>query len=145
MPVSVGLFCPYNGLFCPYNGLFCPYNRYRMKLFHNSGMPVSVGHFSVYSRSPFHKYLVSFDILVFLSRTAYRGCGCSCFICSRFILKIFVFFCIPQPHGMSRLRVLMRTLCLRRGKDLIKNTLPKRTIQVHKVALQGRNSQKCST
>ena len=46
---------------------------------------------------------------------------------------------------MSRLRVLMRTLCLRRGKDLIKNTLPKRTIQVHKVALRGRNSQKCST
>jgi hypothetical protein len=69
---------------------------------------------------------------------------------TRSLLPIYyiIFFCIPQPHGMSRLRVLMRTLCLRRGKDLIKNTLPKRTIQVHKVALQGRNSQKfekCST
>ena len=42
-----------------------------------------------------------------------------------------------QPQGMARLRVLMRTLCLRRGKDILKSSLPARTIQVHRVALEG--------
>ena len=44
-------------------------------------------------------------------------------------------FCCCQ--GLSRLRVLMRTLCLRRGKDVIASSLPKRTIQVHAVAMEG--------
>ena len=46
-----------------------------------------------------------------------------------------------QAQGMSRLRVLMRTLCLRRGKSIIASALPTRHIEVHKVRLAGSHKE----
>jgi SWI/SNF-related matrix-associated actin-dependent regulator of chromatin subfamily A3 len=40
-------------------------------------------------------------------------------------------------EGLARLRVLMKSVCLRRTKDLIKHKLPEKTVEVHVVELDA--------
>lgn len=43
--------------------------------------------------------------------------------------------------GLNRLRVLLRAVCLRRTKDLISKTLPSKTVEVHKLHLEGAHKE----
>jgi len=42
-----------------------------------------------------------------------------------------------DPEGVQKLRVLLRAVCMRRTKDLLVSTLPPRTIEVHRLQMQG--------